>query len=385
MTRKLYYEDAYIKEFDAEILAVNECCGGFDTVLSATAFFPTEGGQTADGGTVNGIRVLNVYEECGVVHHVLSECPEGRAAHGVIDFYERLEKMQCHTAEHILCGIIHRLFGLENVGFHLGADEITFDISGALTREELDRVEDLANEAVFSNIPVETSFPTPSEAQSIFYRSKLDLKENIRLVKIGEVDTCACCAPHVKSTGEIGIIKILDFCKHKGGLRIIMTAGRRALLDYRRKYENLHRISALLSEPQHTTADALEKYVADTEALRSSYKQLRIRLAEAKASDEARTEGNLIAILDNADFDELRAFANKKTPSVGGILIVISPSADGFSYVISSLTENLSVLIKDANARLSGKGGGRPNMVQGNFKTSLSEIAEYFGTEPVAF
>ncbi|MBO5207417.1 MAG: hypothetical protein J6C09_07535 [Clostridia bacterium] len=381
MTEKLYYKDAYIKEFSANIISINECERGYDTVLDRTAFFPEEGGQSADGGKISGIEVLDVYEEDGVVHHILKSRPEISHVQCELDFNTRFEKMQLHTAEHILCGIIHRLFGLENVGFHLGTDEVTFDISGVLTREELDRVEDFANEAVFANIRVDVSFPTSEEAQKISYRSKLDLKENIRLVKIGEVDTCACCAPHVAYTGEIGMIKILDFAKHKGGLRIIMSAGRRAVADYRIKYANLRRISALLSEPQHTTADALEKYVADTEALRTAHKQIKIKLAEVKAKGISESEGNALYLLDGFGYDELRAFANIAVKRVGGILLALSDCGEGYSYVIASEKENLSVLIKEANAKLSGRGGGRPNMVQGSFTASLSEIASYFDTD----
>ncbi len=381
MTEKLYYKNAYIKEFSAEIISITECDRGYDVVLDRTAFFPEEGGQSADGGKISGIDVLDVYECDGVVHHILNARPETKTAECVLDFDVRFEKMQCHTAEHILCGIIHRLFGLENVGFHLGKEEITFDISGVLTREELDRVEDLANEAVFANIKVETSFPTPKEAEGIFYRSKLELKENIRLVKIGEVDTCACCAPHVAYTGEIGIIKILDFVKHKGGLRIIMTAGRRAVEDYRIKYANLRRISALLSEPQHTTASALERYISDAESLRSAYKQVRIKLAEEKARGVSLGEGNAVCLFEEFGYDELRSFANLAVKSCDGILVALSQCGDVFNYVIASTTENLSTLIKTANASLSGRGGGRPNMVQGSFSATAEAIAAYFGSK----
>jgi len=151
MTEKLYYKDAYIKEFEAEIVSLSPCEGGFDIVLDRTAFFPEEGGQSADTGFIGSSRVQHAYERDGVVHHITDSAPEGKTVSCVLDFSARFEKMQCHTAEHILCGIIHRLFGLDNVGFHLGDEEVTFDVNGVLDRAQLDKVEEIANNAVFSN------------------------------------------------------------------------------------------------------------------------------------------------------------------------------------------------------------------------------------------
>ena len=183
MTNKLYYQDAYIKEFDADCESSVECDGGYDTVLDRTAFFPEEGGQSSDGGYINGVKVLYVYEKDMTGHHVTErEVPVG-AVRCNVDFSSRFEKMQCHTAEHILCGIIHRLYGFDNVGFHLGDDEVTFDISSPLDRDALDEVERLANEAVFRNLAVTTHFPAPEELPSLEYRSKLDITKTFVLLK----------------------------------------------------------------------------------------------------------------------------------------------------------------------------------------------------------
>lgn len=379
MTGKIYYANAYIKEFDAEILSVTATDdGGFDVVLSATAFFPEEGGQSADTGFIGTSRVLHAFEEDLTVHHITDTHPGEGEVHCTLDFDARFDKMQCHTAEHILCGIIHRLFGLENVGFHLGADEVTFDVNGVLTREELDRVEDLANEVVFANIPIETSFPTPSELPSLTYRSKLELTENVRIVKIGDVDTCACCAPHVARTGEIGLIKVLDFEKHRGGLRIRMVAGKRAVLDYRTKYANIKEISALLSEPQHTTAEALTRFSADFEETRARLKASRLELAREIAKREQGSEGNAVFIFPVWTLDELREFSNTMVDRVGGMLVTLCGGDGDYKYIISSKSVNLSQKIKEINAALSGRGGGKPGMVQGSFLSTAEEIRNYF-------
>ncbi len=378
MTEKLYYTDAYIKEFSAKVLEVKETEKGFDTILDKTAFFPEEGGQSSDGGKIDGIDVLYVYEEEGTVHHILAAKPENTEVFCTLNFDERFEKMQCHTAEHILCGIINKLFGLDNVGFHLGAAEVLFDVNGVLTREDLNRVEEIANEAVYSNIKIETFFPKAEELSLLQYRAKLDITENVRIVKIGDVDACACCAPHVDKTGEIGLIKILDFMKHRGGTRIWFSAGRRALIDYRNKYENILKISAMLSAPQTDTAEILEKYMREADNTRSLLKSARISLAEATAKSYPEESGNAVIKLEGFSIDELRAFANEYKSRVGGLTVLISGKDGDFKYVIASNAEELSAEIKKINSALSGRGGGRGTMVQGSFMTTEEAIRTYF-------
>ena len=378
MTEKLYYKDAYIREFFADVISVTEREDGYEVVLDKTAFFPEEGGQSADGGVIDGCRVLQVCEQDGVVYHITDGRPSEGRVHCELDFEARFDKMQCHTAEHLLCGIIHRLWGHNNVGFHLGDDEVTFDIDAVLTREQLDEVERLANKAVFDNIRVTTEFPSSAELEMLEYRSKLDLTEGVRLVRIGDVDTCACCAPHVAFTGEIGMIKILDFMKHRGGTRIFMVAGGRALSDYRDRYTNIKRISALLCEPQATVAAGLEKYMADTDALRLELKNARAALASAEARAVAETDGNAVVLLDGFSMDDLRQFSNEAIERVGGILVALSGTDGDYKYVITSRTVDVSGVVKQANAALSGRGGGGGGMAQGTFLAALDCIKAYF-------
>ena len=378
MTEKLYYKDSYIKNFSAEVLSVEKIDNGFDVILDRTAFFPEEGGQSADTGTIGYAVVFDVFERDGVVHHLTDISPCIGNNECSVDFDARFEKMQCHTAEHILCGIIHRLFGFDNVGFHLGEDEVTFDVSGVLTREELDRVESLANNVVFENILIETFFPKSDELDEIEYRAKLDLTEGVRLVKIGDVDTCACCAPHVAYTGEIGLIKILDFMKHRGGTRIWMVAGKRALKDYRAKYENIKRISAMLCTPQPETAHTLESYMKDSEALRVGLKAARIKIAELEADKVEHTDKNAVFLYPDFTIPELIAFSNLANEKIEGITVALSGTEGDYKYVISSKTVDLRLLSKEINTALCGRGGGRSEMIQGSFATTLSQIKDYF-------
>lgn len=377
-TKKLYYENSYISSFSANVVDFTSIEGGYDVILDETAFFPEEGGQSSDTGYIGEARVNYVYEKGGVIHHITDTAPSLGETHCRVDFDDRFEKMQCHTAEHILCGIIHKHFGFDNVGFHLGNDEVTFDVNGVLDRGQLDMVEEIANNVVFSNFAVKTYFPSSEELSTIKYRSKLDITEDVRLVEVEGTDICACCAPHVNRTGEIGLIKILDFMKHRGGTRIWMVAGKRALLDYRRKYESVKKISAMLCTPQPDVAETLSIYIADSEKTKLSLKEARLKIAEQSALSLENITGNLVILLPDFTIPELIAFSNIANKRVGGITVALSGDDGDYKYVISAASVDLRAMAREINAALSGRGGGRPEMIQGSFSASLTEIKKYF-------
>ena len=377
MTEKLFYKDSYISEFEAEVVSYLQVEDGFDLALSKTAFFPESGGQSSDSGYIGDSIVTYVYEKDEVIYHRVNKLPEGKHVSCKINFAERFDKMQQHTAEHILCGIIHRLYGYDNVGFHLGDDVVTFDINHPLTKEQIDLVEELANQAVFQNIKVETSFPAADKLEKMLYRSKLDFLDNVRIVKIGDVDSCACCAPHVNYTGEIGLIKCLDFMSHRGGVRITMCAGSRALRDYREKYRNIREISAMLCEPQSTTSDGLKKYMLDREKDRFELRTIKKAYAESLAS-AVSAEKNYVIVLENLDMDDAREFANRSVLNVGGIVVALIGKENDYKYIMASRTKDLRSMSKDINQKLNGRGGGQPQMIQGSLFTTLEKIKEYF-------
>ncbi len=379
MTEKLYYRDAYISEFTAKVISCEAVADLYDVVLDKTAFFPEEGGQYSDRGMLGESRVVQVKETDGIIHHYTDSPLEiGSDAFGKIDFDERYEKMQCHTGEHILSGIIHSLYGLDNVGFHLGADEVTMDISAPLTREQLDKVERLANEVIYKNVEVTATFPTSSELSGMEYRSKLDLYENVRIVKIGEYDSCACCAPHVKYTGEIGVIKILDFAKLRGGVRIFITAGRRALKIFDEYYNTLQAASSLLSLPKSEIVGGIRKLLGDFSDLKSTYTSYRISVLEKQAESLEYTDGCRIILLEGAGIPELIAFSNAARAKTGGILVLLSGTDGDYKYVISSNSQDMRAKASEINKSLLGRGGGRPEMIQGSFGCSYKDIEQYF-------
>lgn len=379
MTEKLYYIDSYIKDFEARVLSVSEKGKAFAVVLDKTAFFPEEAGQSADSGYINGAKVLAVTVKDGIIEHTVDKpLTVGETVFCRIDFAERFDKMQNHTAEHIVSGLFHKLFGLNNVGFHLGCDEVTIDLDGVLTREDLDRVELLANRAIYENIKVEAIFPSAEELPAMDYRSKLELTENVRIVNIGDYDSCACCAPHVKMTGEIGAIKLLDFMKHRGGIRIRMLAGERALFDYRDKFKNIQEISAMLSVPQSNTAEGLRAYINGAMQTEYKLKGALSRIVELEAERIEPTDKNLVVFLKDLSLDEARELVNLAHHKVSGILVVLVGEENSYKYVMASENLDMREVVKAANTALSGKGGGKPPMMQGSFCATLKDINEYF-------
>lgn len=381
MTEKLYYIDAYIKEFSATVTDVITDSRGVALVLDRTAFFPEEGGQSADTGYIAGARVTDARERDGVIYHYVDKPLEvGTKAECKIDFADRFEKMQCHTAEHIISGAIHKSFGLDNVGFHLGATEVTMDVNGYLTRDQLDEVEMIVNRAVFDNVAVKTYFPSVEELSSINYRSKLDLTENVRIVEVEGYDLCACCAPHVAYTGEIGLVKILDFEKHRGGTRISIAAGYRALRDYRVKYANILKTSALFSEPQATVSAAAEAFLTSYEELKARLKQTRLALARLEAERIPETTDSYVGYYPDFNPDELREVVNSAKSKVGGILIALSGADGDLKLVMSSAKVELAPISKKILSDLGGRGGGRDNMIQGSVSATFEDVRAYFLT-----
>ncbi len=381
MTEKLYNKDAYLSAFEARVLSVAAAKDGYLVEIEKTAFFPEGGGQGADRGTLGGFSVLDVQERDGKILHLLSGAPTvGETVHGEVDFSLRFERMQCHSGEHIVSGLLHRLIGAENVGFHLG-DVVTLDIDKVVDRAMLDRVEDLANEAVFKNLPVEILYPAPEALASMTYRAKLELTENVRIVTIEGVDACACCAPHVKRTGEIGLIKILEFEKHRGGTRIWMQAGVRALLDYREKYRNIAAIGAALSVKQHESAEAVEHLLASFSQTEYEFKRHRMRAAAARADYLSPTEKNFVLFLDeNATYDELRALCTAASEKCGGITAALSLFDGVYRYVMSARDFAIESRLGEIHNALFGRGGGRGGIVQGTLAAQREAIEAFFAS-----
>lgn len=379
MTEKLYYQDPYLFSFRATVRTCTATAKGFEIILDRTAFFPEEGGQYADTGLLGGIRVLDVQEKNGEIVHLLEvPLPEGIEVIGQIEERQRLRKMQNHTGEHIVSGLFHSLYGLNNVGFHLGSEDVTIDLSGELSRADLDRVEALANEAIWKNLPVLSSFPSSEELAILEYRSKLELTEDVRIVTVPGYDVCACCAPHVRYTGEIGQIKLLDFARYKGGVRIHMLCGMDALDDYRLKYTNVATISAKLTAPQAEVAEAVERLCAELVEKKQQIAALQAALADCLLATMPDSPDHVIFFENRLDMPIRRKLINTAAEKSSKFAALFCGSDEnGYTYLVGSSTVNLKEWSRSFHESLGGRGGGSPTMIQGSIPASRKEIEEF--------
>lgn len=379
MSEKLYYKDSHLFRFRAKVLSCAENKGGWEIILERTAFFPEGGGQPADIGTLGGVRVLDVHERAeGIVHTCSGPLPVGEDVEGVVDAELRLCRMQNHSGEHILSGTAHQLYGCGNVGFHVGESDVTIDFDKELSAEEILRLETQANEAVLADLPVKVWFPDAETLAALQYRSKKELSGDVRIVEIPGVDRCACCAPHVDSTGEIGVIKVLNFEKHRGGVRLSVACGMWALEDYRRKQQSAAEISVLLSAKRDEIVPAVQRLMQERDAWKEKNAALAMELVKLKAAQQPGTEGNLCLFETIADEVAMRELVNLLVEKCGGLAAVFFPGGgEDLRYIIGSRNVDLRIASKAINAGIRGRGGGRPEMIQGSAKGTPEEIRNF--------
>ena len=378
MTEKLYDKDSHLKEFTGTVLSCEKTGEKYAVTLNRTAFFPEGGGQQSDRGYIGDAYISDVQIKNGeILHFADKPLSVGQAYDCKLDFDFRFRNMQNHSGEHIISGIVHRLYGFNNVGFHLGA-EMTMDFDGELTRRQLDEIEDLANKAVYENLPVKAYYPTDEELKSLDYRSKLDLKEDVRIVEIKGVDVCACCAPHVKATGEIGIIKILDFEKYKGGVRLIVKCGADALRDYREKYKNVLEISNLLSAKQFEVSVAVVRLNEQLSAEKAAAAALKKRLIAEKAAGFAPDTDKTAVFENGLDIKELQLLADALCKKAGGIRGAFSGADGAFSFAICGEETALGEFFAKFKAAFNTRGGGRNGIRQGTVCADRAEIEGLF-------
>ena len=385
MTEKLYYTDSHIHEFSARVLSCEKAKKGFAVILDKTAFFPEGGGQPADTGFIGPAAVRDVQEQNGEIFHYTDQAlTPGEEYACALDWEQRLCRMQNHSGEHIVSGITHKLYGFDNVGFHMGAECMTIDFSGELSWEQLTEIETLANQAVRDDLPVKTCFPGPEALSQMEYRSKLELTRDVRIVEIPGTDRCACCAPHVKRTGEIGLIKLLSAERHRGGVRIELVCGMDALRECRLMQENVTAVSGLLSAKRARSAAAVERVLAEQARLKERVAELSMALARLKAERFGYTEGNICVFDKVLDEVALRELVNLLMEKCGGMAGAFSGSDEtGYMYIIGSKNIDLRSHSREINAAINGKGGGTAEMIRGRASTSAENIQKIMKTPVV--
>lgn len=381
MTEKLYYIDAHQSRFTARVLSCRAVGEHWQVETDKTCFFPEGGGQKADTGTLGKAAVLDVQERGEELWHLCDTPLEpGSVVEGAIDWEQRFGRMQLHSGEHIVSGLAHSLFGCENVGFHMSEGFVTIDLSRELSGEELCALEEQCNRTVWENRAVLATFPDAQTLQTLPYRSKKEIAGAVRVVDIQGIDRCACCAPHVSFTGEIGLILLTDSMRHRGGVRLTMRAGHSAWAWATEQQQQTAALSAALSAPRQELGAAVARLQRELEETRFALSALRRQQLEELARSAAPTEGNLVFFLPDTDSGAVRALVNL-TVEKCALCAVFTGEEGAWRYVIGSRREDLRACSREINAAIAGRGGGSAEMIQGSAAASRAQIEAFFGVE----
>ena len=378
-TRKLYYENCLLREFTAEVLSCEKCEKGFAVILSATAFYPEGGGQACDLGTLGEARVLDVQErEEAVVHYC--DCPLETATTvtGVIDWQRRFDLMQQHTGEHMVSGVIHKRYGWHNVGFHVGSEVVTIDFDGIVPQEDLPAIEAEVNAGIWADLAVRCWYPSPEELPNVGYRTKKQLPWPVRVVEIPGFDKCACCGVHTERTGQVGLVKLFTSVGCRGGSRLEMACGRRALEMLNQVFDQNRQVSQAFSAQIFETGAAARRMNETLEQEKLLYGALQKKLFRFVAKSYVNY-GDVVHFEEGLDSVQIRELADAIADSCGGFAAVFSGSEEtGYGYAIVTRAGDLRPLGKALNTALNGRGGGKPIFQQGRVLAPKARIEEFF-------
>ena len=376
-TLKLYYEDPNIKEFTAQVVSCQIVDRGYAVILDQTAFYPEGGGQACDLGTLNDVPVLDVQERGEQVAHICA-APLAGTVKGQIRWDRRFDLMQQHTGEHIISGIIHRIYGYGNCGFHVGEQVMEVDFDGPIDPDTLAKIEWEANEAVWQDIPLKCWYPSPEELPNVFYRTKRALPWPVRIVQVPGYDSCACCGVHVSTTGQVGLIKILSCVKFHQGVRLELVCGQRALRYMCRIFEQNRLVSQTFSAKMLETGDTAKRVSEQLAAEKFRASGLEKRLFGAIAQQYAGKQ-NVLHFEENLSSAGIRELADALGGVCSGWAAVCSGTDEsGYGICIVSRTEDVRTLGAEAAKILNGRGGGKPGCFQGSFRTTRNHIRDFF-------
>lgn len=380
-TIKLYDDQPYGKEFSAEVLSCEPVKkngrDAFAIVLDQTLFFPEEGGQSPDTGTLGGARVfyVSIDKQQVITHFADKPLEPGTRVKGAIDWPQRFSNMQNHTGEHILSGLIHKYYGYNNVGFHLSPDIVTMDMDGVVSPEGLRKIEQEANRAVYENVEVICSYPEKEVLAALDYRSKIEIDGPVRIVEVKGYDLCACCAPHVAHTGEIGLIKILKAENYKGGIRLTIASGSRALEAVEEVWDAASEAAKELSVKPEEIAPAVKKVQDDVFAMRGKLASFQMQAVKDKAAAVKEGQKNAWFFEEELDTKAQRDFVNMLTPKCSGYAgVFVGNDNDGYKYIIGSASGDARKPNQVLRESFRARGGGKPEMVQGSVNAAQADI-----------
>lgn len=381
-TKKLYDINAYETTFEAKVVSCEEISrtgkenGLFAVILDQTLFFPEEGGQTPDKGNINGIEVLDVQIKDDVIIHIIGQpLEEGEVVKGEIDWQHRFFNMQQHSGEHIFSGLAYKKFGCHNVGFHLSNQIVTMDFDGVFTEDEIQEMEWAVNEAIAANVEIKTGYPSKEELANLEYRSKIEIDGDIRIVEVTGYDICACCAPHVRRTGEIGMFKIQSVQNHRGGVRISFLCGFRALEEYRKKSQIISELTGILTTNQETLAENVVKLKTQAQSLKTKLDIAKQTNLENKIASIPAEQENVLLFERDIDTPVMRNIVNKLVEKHGGICgMFVGSDEKGYNFIIGSKNVDCRQVANKMREKLEARGGGSAAMVQGSVQRGMEEI-----------
>lgn len=390
MTERLYYDHAYLKEFDARVLACQACGEHYRVLLNQSAFYPTSGGQPFDTGLLGGVRVLDVNVENGEVWHTVSgPLAEGTVVHGMIDWQRRFDHMQQHAADHMIAGALHRMMGGVTIGLHISEEVSTIDVAmpegvTRITDEWIRKIELDVNERIQKNVAIRCWFPLPDELKELPLRKEPTVNEHVRIVAIGDDEMVACGGTHPSSAGQIGLVKIISVTPARGKMRVAFLAGQRALKHYFECFASAHHAAALLSSPLNhlpASVSAMQEKLKTAEFELQQLKKERIFADIQSMMENAEVLSNgtkLVARFVEADAGLLKELTSKVIEKPGVIALMGTMNGEQAMYAFgrsADVNMNVGNLLRESARDLGGKGGGKPEFAQGGGSAAILEAA----------
>lgn len=394
MTIKLYDTKPYDTCFQGKVVDIIKEGKKTAIILDQTLFFPEEGGQSPDKGIISiqdkSVAIEDVQIRDEIIYHYVKGnvdfIEKGSEITGEIDFSHRFSNMQQHSGEHIFSGLAKRYFECVNVGFHLSDSEVTFDYDKPLSKDEIEFLEKEVNKIICENRKITAFYPDKEELLKLDYRSKKEIETDVRLVEIEGIDLCACCAPHVRRTGEIGICKVVNYINYKGGVRISILCGSRALELFREIHNTTKEISKLLSAKRENLAKEVNRindslHDVEYRLVEMEKRNLDLILSQITDTDNHSFMDNniindkaVVLKLDGFSNNSLRDAVNKLKEKYPNRLIgTISRTQKGYFFIFGSYEIDCNEIAKILRKKFDAKGGGSSDMIQGNLSYDLSK------------
>lgn len=369
ITKKLYYENSYLKEIKSDVLDIIEKDGKIFAILDQTIFYPAGGGQPSDTGYLDGAAVVDVTEKDGVIYHELSEMPKEVFGISKLDFHTRFDHMQQHSGEHVLSGVILSLFGGANKGFHMGEKYVTIDIDMKdMSEDMIEAAEKETNQHIYSNEKVEKIFTDMDNLANYPIRKQISAQDDIRVIRMGQADCCACCGTHVDYLGEIGIVKVLKTEAYKGMTRIYFVCGQRALRDYTQKSDIVKNLKSMLSSEEELITEKVQKLKDDIILLKKESDVQKKKYADLLLDSHISDEENLFLLLD--DIDSVTA-GYIVSAAHGKAKNVVIGSGEDDKIIASTTDDNIDIggFFKHNLKMFSARGGGSKSRAQAGFNS----------------